>query len=269
MPLITTVWPALLPVGGAKGERWVKPLAAGPTEPWTTPIGVMPVIVTVNEQIAVWGVASSFDAVTSTVYVPGATAFETEMVADAVPPSVDAGDWLVIAIVPGAGEGEVDAVKPSTMPSGSVAVTDVVAVPPWTRVTPEPQLTATGSFGGGGPTSCEPRPSKVFCAKPVHSTAGSNTFPPSVSPASMEGLRRRVLSAVLTSPAPHSVPGSKPSWPIASTTAAPLRSWTASSPFQKLVDVSVWSAWARTAGSAVACAYTYTSPAATVPVRLI
>ena len=36
-------------------------------------------------------------------------------------------------------------------------------------------------------------------------------------PALIDDLRRRVLSAVLARPAPHSVPGSQPTWPITST----------------------------------------------------
>ena len=81
------------------------------------------VTLTVNEQSSVCGVASSFDAVTCTVYVPAGTLSETEIVADAVPPSAAAAVWLVIPIVPGAGDGDVVAVKPVTVPSASVAVT--------------------------------------------------------------------------------------------------------------------------------------------------
>ena len=48
----------------------------------------------------------------------------------------------------------------------------------------------------------------------------------------------------------------------------PLRRTTASSPLNQ-PDPFVWSACARIAALAPDCATTYTSPAATVPVRLI
>ena len=75
-----------------------------------------------------------------------------------------------------------------------------------------------------------------------------------------------MLSAVLVSPLPHSLPGSTPTWPRESTTAPPLRSTIASSPLNSEPEY-VWSAWARIAGAAAAAAKTNTSPAATVPVR--
>ena len=46
-------------------------------------------------------------------------------------------------------------------------------------------------------------------------------------------LRRSVLSAVLVSPVPHSVPGSTPIWPITSRIVVPLRRTTASSPLNQ------------------------------------
>src|SRR3954471_24005844 len=52
-----------------------------------------------------------------------------------------------------------------------------------------------------------PRPLNVSVAKPSHSTAGSKASAPFVSPALIESFRRSVLSAVLVSPVPHSVPG--------------------------------------------------------------
>ena len=48
----------------------------------------------------------------------------------------------------------------------------------------------------------------------------------------------------------------------------PLRRTTASSPLNQ-PEPFVWSACARIASLALACATTYTSPVATVPVRLI
>ena len=105
-------------------------------------------------------------------------------------------------------------------------------------------------------------------AKPSHSTAGSKASEPFASPASTLALRRSVLSAVLVSPVPHSVPGSTPIWPITSRIVVPLRRTTASSPLNQPAPF-VWSACARIARCALDCATTYTSPAATVPVRLI
>ncbi len=81
----------------------------------------------------------------------------------------------------------------------------------------------------------EPNPSRVLTAKPFHSVAGSKASVALVSPARMVGLRRSVLSAVLVSPVPHSVPGSTPTWPIESMTAPALRRTMASSPFQLIV----------------------------------
>ena len=51
---------------------------------------------------------------------------------------------------------------------------------------------------------------------------------------------------VLVSPLPHSVPGSRPTCPIESTTVVPLRSTIASSPLNSEPPY-VWSAWARIA----------------------
>src|SRR6478609_8505443 len=65
------------------------------------------------------------------------------------------------------------------------------------------------SAGGSVPHSAvwAPRPSKVSTAKPSHSTAGSKASVATGSPAQIEALRRRVLSAVLTRPVPHWVVG--------------------------------------------------------------
>ncbi len=100
-----------------------------------------------------------------------------------------------------------------------------------------------------------PSPSKVSVAKPFHSTAGSNASAPFASPVSIVGLRRRVLSAVLVTPVPHSVPGSTPIWPITSSTVAPLRRTTASSPLNQPAPL-VWSACARIGAEADAWATT-------------
>ena len=113
-----------------------------------------------------------------------------------------------------------------------------------------------------------PSPANVFVANPSHSTDGSKTSEPFESPAVIAALRRSVLSAVLASPDPHSVPGSKPIWPITSSTVVPLRSTTASSPLNQPAPF-VWSATARIDAFALACATTKTSSSATVPVRLI
>ena len=123
---MNTIAPAPLPLGGANGERCVSPPPA--TEPCTAPIVLISVTVTVNEQVPVCGVASSFDAVIWTVYVPGATVFATETVAVAVPPTPDAGVWAEIAIP--AAAGVTVAAKLVTVPSGSVAVTARVAASP-------------------------------------------------------------------------------------------------------------------------------------------
>ncbi len=77
---------------------------------------------------------------------------------------------------------------------------------------------------------CQPSPSTVSTGKPSHSMAGSNESPPSVSPVVTEGLRRRVLSAVLVAPEPHSLPGSAPIRPITSRIWPSLRNTMASSP---------------------------------------
>src|SRR5262249_34670182 len=68
-----------------------------------------------------------------------------------------------------------------------------------------------------------PNPSKVSVARPSHSAEGSNTSDPFTSPAQTLALRRSVLSAVLTRPVPHSVPGSKPICPMTSMIVVPLR----------------------------------------------
>jgi hypothetical protein len=127
---------------------------------------------------------------------------------------------------------------------------------------------ATEGAASPGPTVWVPRPSNVSVAKPSHSTDGSNASPPFVSPAVTVVFRRSVLSNVLVSPVPHSVPGLKPTCPITSMIVVPLRSTTASFPLNQPAPF-VWSAWARIAGAALDWASTKTSPSATVPVRLI
>ncbi len=92
---------------------------------------------------------------------------------------------------------------------------------------------STTAAGGGGVTECAPRPSVASVAKPFHCTAGSNASAPFASPPSMASFRRKVLSAVLVRPVPHSAPGSNPIWPIESITVVPLRRTTASSPLNQ------------------------------------
>src|SRR4029453_237655 len=74
--------------------------------------------------------------------------------------------------------------------------------------------------GASPPETCKPSPSKVFIAKPAHSTAAPHAPDPFVPPAETPLLRRSVLSAVLVRPLPHSAPGLKPIWPITSTSSA-------------------------------------------------
>ncbi len=59
-------------------------------------------------------------------------------------------------------------------------------------------------------------------------------------------LRRSVLSAVEVRPVPHSVPGSKPTWPMTSMTTEFLRRTTASLPFQLALPLR----WSETAAMA-------------------
>src|SRR6266545_2951156 len=110
---------------------------------------------------------------------------------------------------------------------------------------------------------------KVALAVPPAPAAGVNAVRLNVpgSPATTDTLRRNVLSAVLVTPVPHSVPGSKPTWPMLSITVVPLRSTTASSPLNQPGPL-VWSATAKIGAEAALWASTYTSPSATVPVRL-
>ena len=113
-----------------------------------------------------------------------------------------------------------------------------------------------------------PRSVELSIANPSHSTEGSNTLEPSVSPVQTVDFRRSVLSAVLVRPVPHSLPGSSPICPTTSMLAVPFRNTTASSPLNH-PDPLVWSACARIVVFDDDCAMTYTSPAATVPVRLM
>ena len=152
--------------------------------------------------------------------------------------------------------------------TGSLKVTETDALS-GTSVAPFAGLElATVGAGSGGTPGCAPSPRKVSFAKPSHSTAGSKALSVVGSPLSISALRRSVLSIVLVRPVPHSVPGSKPTWPIVSSTVAPLRSVTASSPLNQ-PEAFVWSAWSRIACTDDDWATTYTSPGATEPVRLI
>jgi hypothetical protein len=214
---------------------------------------------TVSEQLPVCGGSSTFVAWTATVYVPAGTASLTTTVAVAVPPVVDAGTTSIRLMEPGAGAGVTESIaREVTVPSRSVAETDLVAAKPSTAVSGPPQT----AFGRGTPW--KPRPPNVSVAKPSHSTVGSKASVSFVSPASIAAFRRSVLSAVLVSPVPHSAPGSKPRWPIASITTPLFRSSTASSPLNQ-PEPSVWSACARIVALAAELATTKTSPAATVP----
>ena len=154
--------------------------------------------------------------------------------------------------------------------TGSLNVIPTLALPA-TSIEPFAGVvlaTVGAASAGGGPAVCEPSPSNVSVAKPSHWTAGSNASEPLMSPSVTTALRRSVLSAVLTRPVPHSVPGSKPTWPITSITVVPLRRTTASSPLNQ-PEPFVWSATARIAALALAWARTKTSSSATVPARLI
>ena len=138
--------------------------------------------------------------------------------------------------------------------------------------TPTPVAPAAGTVvvtdGAISPPPCAPSPSNVSIANPSHSIDGSKTSVPFASPLVTESLRRSVLSAVLTRPVPHSVPGLKPICPITSMICAPLRSTTASLPLNHPAPL-VWSACARIAAFADDCASTKTSFGAIVPTRLI
>ncbi len=203
-------------------------------------------------------------AATFTLYVPGGVVAATLIWAVAVPPTVVAGVWLVRVMVPGSVGVMELMLRSVTTPSASDALTVATADAPWRALTAGPQSATTGA--GPPVTLCVPSPLKVFTGKPFHSAAGSKVSLKIGSPSVTDALRCRVLSAVLASPVPHSVPGSTPTWPMTSI-GVPLRtSNTASSPLNH-PEAFVWSAWARMAGSAVAWASTNTSPAATVPVR--
>lgn len=79
---------------------------------------------------------------------------------------------------------------------------------------------------------CDPRPLNVSTAKPSHWMEGSKVEP-HCEPTVMLALRRRVLSAVLVSPVPHSVVGLPAMTPRQSTMVPalpPLRRRTASLP---------------------------------------
>ncbi len=129
----------------------------------------------------------------------------------AVAPGPDAGVKAVREIEPAAGAGLTAVTARSTIvSSGSAAVTVWVAATPAT--------VSNGLLQATTAVRCAPSPSKVSIAKPSHWVAGSNASVGTVSPASTVALRRRVLSAVLASPLPHSVPGSTPTWPSESIT---------------------------------------------------
>ena len=65
-PRTKTCWPLPLPLAGANGERWVRPSAASPTEPCTSPMVRIGVTVMVSVQASVCGSASLLLAVIST-----------------------------------------------------------------------------------------------------------------------------------------------------------------------------------------------------------
>jgi hypothetical protein len=169
------------------------------------------VTVIVSMHSPVCGVASSFEALTTTVCEPDGSDPGMVTSAVAVPPMTPAGTTLA-SVTPAGG---VDKANETTRPSASEADTCRVVPVPASRAIGGPQLTITGSFAS---TACVPRPLNVLTGNPSHSAAGSKTSVAFVSPASIKPFRRSVLSCVLTSPEPHSVPGSKPIWPIASTT---------------------------------------------------
>ena len=149
----------------------------------------------------------------------------------------------------------------------TVGVTAAWAVAPFAGVTDATVGAVSGTGSDEHVAVWLPSPSKVSVAYPVHWADGSKALLPSGSPAQTSALRRKVSSAVLARPVPHSVPGSTPSWPMTSSTVVPLRSTTASSPLNQ-PDPFVWSAWARIVALAPDWARTKTSPAATVPLRL-
>ncbi len=159
-----------------------------------------------------------------------------------------------------------DSVRDVTTPSASLAVRPAVVAAPSRAVIGEGHVTTTGALPPA--TLCAPRPPNVSWAKPSHSSAGSNVSAPFGSPAWTVSLRRSVLSAVLVSPLPHSVPGSTPIWPTTSRTVEPLRSTIASSPLNHDVP-EVWSATPRISGPALVGASTNASWLTSVPVRLI
>ncbi len=203
-----------LPLAGASGDRSAVPFSVSRVCPCTSPTVSTVVTCTVRTHVAV--VPSSSVDVMVTAYVPAGTAALTVTVALAVPPSTMAGVKAVRLIVPAAGVGVTFVRARSTIvSSASVAVTVRVALVPADRVSAPPQARTAG--WSPPVVVCAPSPSKVSVAKPSHSTAGSKASPPLVSPASTLGLRRSVLSIVLVSPVPHSVPGSTPIWPIEST----------------------------------------------------
>ena len=171
-----------------------------------------------------------------------------------MPPTAPAGVTPVREIEPDAGVGETGpSVSDVTVPSASVAETAAVPAVPWSTESDGGHVTTTGALPPV--TVCAPSPSNVSVANPSHSMDGSNASEPFGSPATIVGLRRSVLSAVLVRPVPHSVPGSKPIWPITSSTVVPLRSTTASSPLNQ-PEPFVWSATARIDAFALACATT-------------
>ena len=142
--------------------------------------------------------------------------------------------------------------------TGSLKVT-VRLAPGGTSVAPSAGYVEVTSGAASGEsqvgTACAPSPPNVSVAKPSQPWAASKASEPFGSPAHTVSWRRSVLSAVLTSPEPHSVPGSKPICPITSTTVVPLRSTTASSPLNQ-PDPFVWSACARIAAFAALWART-------------
>ena len=237
----------LLPVSGASAERWAGPTSRSDTEPCTWETRRTGCTETVVAQVPVCGIPSAFEAPICTAYVPCGVAASITRVAVAEAPTEGAGTTLVTVTPAVAGLTD-DSVRDVTTPSASLAVRPAVVAAPSRAVIGEGHVTTTGALPPA--TLCAPRPPNVSWAKPSHSSAGSNVSAPFGSPAWTVSLRRSVLSAVLVSPLPHSVPGSTPIWPTTSRTVDPLRSTIASSPLNHDVP-EVWSATPRISGPAL------------------
>jgi hypothetical protein len=245
---------APLPLGGASGDRSVRPFSLSSVEPCTSPTVRTVVTWTVSTHVAVVPLVSVL--VTLTAYEPSGRPPSAWTSAVALPPGAVAGETAVRVMQPAAGAGATPLMARSTIvSSGSVAVTVRVAALPAGVTSGTPQVSTAGAATGPPSMVWVPSPSKVSVAKPSHSVAGSKASPGFGSPAFTVDLRRIVLSNVLVRPVPHSVPGSVPRTPIESITTPALRSRTASLPLNQ-PEPLVWSAWAKIAAPAVACATT-------------